>query len=147
MATGRMILPQTDLVLPGSLPLFFTRTFESAYRSGRWFGPTWASTVDQRLELDEEGVILVREDGSLLAYPHPEPGIPVLPTHGQRWPMTLDSDGGYTVTDPESGHVRHFSEGGLLTQLDDRNGAWITFSYDAAGTPSPSPTAAAPNCA
>ncbi|MGW3060519.1 putative T7SS-secreted protein [Streptomyces goshikiensis] len=135
MATGRMILPQTDLVLPGSLPLLFTRTFESAYRSGRWFGPTWASTVDQRLELDEEGVILVREDGSLLAYPHPEPGIPVLPTHGQRWPMTLDSDGGYTVTDPESGHVRHFSEGGLLTQLDDRNGAWITFSYDAAGTP------------
>ncbi|MBT2479606.1 RHS repeat protein [Streptomyces sp. ISL-94] len=131
IATGRMILPQTDLVLPGSLPLTFGRTFESSYRSGRWFGPTWASTVDQRLEFDAEGVVLVREDGSLLGYPHPqEPGIPVLPSLGQRWPLTRDPDGGYTVTDPESGRVRHFSEDGRLTQLDDRNGAWIAFTYD-----------------
>ncbi|GLX41609.1 hypothetical protein Sros01_76820 [Streptomyces roseochromogenus] len=135
VATGRMILPQTDLVLPGSLPLVFTRTFESSYRTGRWFGPAWASTVDQRLEADEEGLVLVREDGSLLAYPHPEPGVPVLPAHGQRWPLVLDADGGYTVTDPESRHVRHFSDDGLLTQLDGRGGAWITFSYDASGAP------------
>ncbi|MGJ0154588.1 putative T7SS-secreted protein [Streptomyces sp. CH8.1] len=135
VATGRMVLPQTDLVLPGSLPLVFSRTFESSYRAGRWFGPSWASTADQRLEIDEEGVILVREDGSLLLYPHPEPGVPVLPGHGQRWPLVLDADGGYTVTDPESGHVRHFTADGLLTQLDDRNGAWIAFEYDDAGTP------------
>ncbi|WP_079405221.1 putative T7SS-secreted protein [Streptomyces sp. 3211] len=135
VATGRMVLPQTDLVLPGSLPLVFTRTFESSFRAGRWFGPSWASTVDQRLEIDEEGLILVREDGSLLAYPHPEPGATALPGHGQRWPLTLDTDGGYTVTDPESGLVRHFTDEGLLTQLDDRNGAWIAFTYDKWGTP------------
>ncbi|MFD7556413.1 putative T7SS-secreted protein [Streptomyces sp. NPDC059835] len=137
IATGRMILPQTDLVLPGSLPLIFGRTFESSYRQGRWFGPTWASTVDQRLEFDAQGVVLVREDGSLLGYPHPdEPGMPVLPDLGQRWPLTHDPDGGYTVTDPESGRVRHFSEDGRITQLDDRNGAWIAFTYDeASGAP------------
>ncbi|WP_373299514.1 DUF6531 domain-containing protein [Streptomyces poonensis] len=39
MATGRMVLPQTDVTLPGSFPLEFTRTFESAYRNGGWFGP------------------------------------------------------------------------------------------------------------
>ncbi|MFD7029780.1 putative T7SS-secreted protein [Streptomyces sp. NPDC059917] len=131
VATGRMVLPQTDLVLPGSLPLIFSRTFESSYRSGRWFGPTWASTVDQRLEIDAEGVVLVRADGSLLAYPHPAPGLPVLPSLGQPWPLTRDPDGGYTVTDPESGQVRHFSPEGLLTQLDDRSGAWISYAYDA----------------
>ncbi|MET3986658.1 putative T7SS-secreted protein [Streptomyces sp. PvR034] len=130
VATGRMVLPQTDLVLPGSLPLIFSRTFESSYRSGRWFGPTWASTVDQRLEIDAEGVILVRADGSLLAYPHPAPGLPILPSLGQPWPLTRDPDGGYTVTDPESGQVRHFSPEGLLTQLDDRSGAWISYAYD-----------------
>ncbi|MFE3559711.1 putative T7SS-secreted protein [Streptomyces sp. NPDC059193] len=136
VATGRMVLPQTDLVLPGSLPLVFARTFESSYRAGRWFGPTWASTVDQRIDVDDEGVILVREDGSLLAYPHPTgPGVPVFPAHGQRWTLTLDRDGGYTVTDPESGHVRHFTAEGQLTQLDDRNGAWITFAYDESGAP------------
>ncbi|WP_329314473.1 MULTISPECIES: putative T7SS-secreted protein [unclassified Streptomyces] len=135
MATGRMILPQTDLVLPGSLPLVFNRTFESSYRSGRWFGPTWASTVDQRLEIDEEGIVFVREDGSLLAYPTPEPGTAVLPSHGHRWPLVLDADGAYTVTDPDSGHVRHFAEDGALLQVDDRGGAWIAFSYDESGAP------------
>ncbi|MER6393168.1 putative T7SS-secreted protein [Streptomyces sp. NPDC001523] len=131
VATGRMVLPQTDLVLPGSFPLVFGRTFESSYRSGRWFGPAWASTVDQRLEVDAEGVILVQPDGSLLEYPHPEPaGAPVLPTLGRRLPMTRDADGWYTVTDPETGQVRHFSDDGLLSQIDDRNGAWIAFTYE-----------------
>ncbi|MFJ4778707.1 polymorphic toxin type 28 domain-containing protein [Streptomyces sp. NPDC088762] len=60
---------------------------------------------------------------------------PVLPHHGRRWPLTLDADGGYTVTDPESGHVRHFTDEGVLSQLDDRNGAWIAFTYDESGAP------------
>ena len=61
------------------------------YRAGGWFGPTWSSTVDQRLEIDSEGVVFACDEGSLLAYPHPAPGVPVLPTHGRRWP--LDRDG------------------------------------------------------
>ncbi|MEU2428189.1 putative T7SS-secreted protein [Streptomyces sp. NPDC007861] len=139
VATGRMILEQSDLVLPGALPLVFTRTFESSYRSGRWFGPAWASTIDQRLEIDAEGVIFVREDGSLLAYPHPAPGVPVQPEHGNRWPLDRQPDG-YTVTDPETGRVWHFTvrEDGaaaLLAQIDDRNGAWISFTYAPDGTP------------
>ncbi|MBT2545249.1 RHS repeat protein [Streptomyces sp. ISL-44] len=135
VATGRMTLPQTDLVLPGSLPLVFSRTFESSYRLGRWFGPTWACTVDQRLEFDDEGVVLVSEDGSLLGYPHPSPDAPVFPHLGRRWPLEQQGDGGYTVTDPHTGQVRHFTEHGLLLQIDDRNGAWITFTYDEAEAP------------
>ncbi|MFJ1745714.1 putative T7SS-secreted protein [Streptomyces sp. NPDC088116] len=138
VATGRMVLPQTDITLPGSLPLVFRRVFESSYRAGRWFGPTWASTVDQRLEIDSEGIVLVREDGSLLAYPHPAPGVPVLPFHGQRRPLDRTDDG-YTVTDPETGRVQHFADRGedlaLLVQIDDRNGRWIAFEYDETGAP------------
>ncbi|RST11818.1 type IV secretion protein Rhs [Streptomyces sp. WAC05374] len=138
MATGRMVLPQTDIVLPGSLPLVFTRTFESSYRAGRWFGPTWASTVDQRLEIDAEGVVFVCEDGGLLAYPHPAPGVPVMPTHGRRWPLNRDGDA-YTVTDPGTGRVWHFTEQAtdlaLLTRIDDRNGRSITYEYDETGAP------------
>ncbi|MET9801630.1 putative T7SS-secreted protein [Streptomyces sp. NPDC006368] len=135
VATGRMVLPQTDLVLPGSLPLVFTRTFESSFRAGRWFGPSWASTLDQRLEVDAQGVVLVGEDGSLLAYPHPAPGLAVLPTHGRRWPLARTPEGGFTVTDPESGRVWHFTAEGVLAQLDDRNGAWIAYDHDADGAP------------
>ncbi|MFF9981669.1 putative T7SS-secreted protein [Streptomyces erythrochromogenes] len=135
VATGRMTLPQTDLVLPGSLPLLFSRTYESSYRLGRWFGPSWACTVDQRLEFDDEGVILVSEDGSLLGYPHPSSDAPVFPHLGRRWPLEQQDDGGYTVTDPHTGQVRHFTEHGLLLQIDDRNGTWITFTYDEADVP------------
>ncbi|MFF3173574.1 putative T7SS-secreted protein [Streptomyces sp. NPDC057900] len=139
VATGRMLLPQTDVVLPGSLPLTFERVFDSSYRAGNWFGSGWSSTVDQRLEIDAEGVVFSGEDGSLLAYPHPAPGVPVMPTHGRRWPLDRVDDG-YTVTDPETGQVRFFAdhpngELALLAQVDDRNGRWIAFEYDEGGAP------------
>ncbi|MET9768630.1 putative T7SS-secreted protein [Streptomyces sp. NPDC006415] len=141
MATGAMYLPQTDVVLPGTLPLVFRRRVASDYRSGRWFGPSWSSTADQRLEIDSEGVIFISEDGLLLSYPHPAPGVPVLPSHGPRWPLDREISGDYTISDPESGRVRHFTtldDGteALLSQLDDRNGNWIAFEYDASGAPS-----------
>ncbi|WP_225818097.1 DUF6531 domain-containing protein, partial [Streptomyces echinatus] len=40
VATGRMVLPATDISLPGTLPLLVKRQFESSYRLGGWFGPT-----------------------------------------------------------------------------------------------------------
>ncbi|MFG2127918.1 putative T7SS-secreted protein [Streptomyces sp. NPDC048751] len=138
LATGRMYLPQTDVTLPGALPLQLTRRVESGYHLGRWFGPSWSSTLDQRLEIDAEGVVLVTEDGLLLAYPHPAPGLPTLPSHGPRWPLDRE-DGGYTVTDPHTHRIWHFADRGddlaVLEQIDDRNGNWITFEYDAEGTP------------
>ncbi|MFF9072395.1 putative T7SS-secreted protein [Streptomyces sp. NPDC014872] len=139
IATGRMLLPQTDIVLPGSLPLTFERVFDSSYRAGRWFGSGWSSTVDQRLEIDAEGVVFSCDEGSLLAYPHPAPGVPVMPTHGRRWPLDRVDDG-YTITDPETGRVRHFvdhhtGELAFLDRIDDRNGRWITFEYDETGAP------------
>ncbi|EFH28828.1 RHS/YD repeat-containing protein [Streptomyces sviceus ATCC 29083] len=133
MATGRMSLPQTDVSLPARLPLMFSRQFESSYRAGRWFGPKWTSTADQRLEIDAEGVIFVREDGSLLAYPHPAPGVPTLPLAGEGHPMTVDEYGDYTVTDPADGRVWDFAGPGgdgngiaLLSQIIDRSGQWLT---------------------
>lgn len=142
VATGRMFLPQTDVELPGVLPLVFSRRVDSGYRAGRWFGPTWASTADQRLEFDEQGVVFFTEDGLLLAYPHPVPGgAAVLPAEGPRWPLARTADGvAYTVTDPEAGLVRTFAPYrdealALVREIADRNGNRITFTYDASGTP------------
>ncbi|WP_460106812.1 putative T7SS-secreted protein [Streptomyces sp. YKOK-J1] len=138
LATGKMYLPQTDVTLPGVLPLVLERRVESGYHLGRWFGPSWSSTLDQRLEIDAEGVVFVTEDGLLLAYPHPAPGLPTLPSHGPRRPLDR-VEGGYTVTDPRTRRTWHFADRGedlaVLEQIDDRNGNWITFEYDAEGTP------------
>ncbi|MFI7318504.1 DUF6531 domain-containing protein [Streptomyces venezuelae] len=142
VATGQMFLDETDVSLPGTLPLLFTRRVASGYRSGGWFGPTWTSTIDQRLEIDEDGVVFVTEDGMLLAYPHPEgPDAPVLPEAGPHWPLERLDDGGYRITDPVTGHHRLFApptagDGvALLTRISDRNHNTIDLEHDGEGTP------------
>ncbi|WP_435858338.1 putative T7SS-secreted protein [Streptomyces sparsogenes] len=145
LATGKMYLPQTDVSLPGLLPLVFRRRAESGYRAGRWFGPSWSSTADQRLEILDRGVVLVGADGLLLSYPHPAPGVPTLPERGPRWPLERTPGGDYTVTDPDTGHVRRYTgpagsrPGGdgeaPLAEVRDRNGHRLTFEYDDHGTP------------
>ncbi|MFE1315733.1 putative T7SS-secreted protein [Streptomyces sp. NPDC058755] len=138
LATGTMYLSQTDLTLPGALPFAFKRRVESGHTCGRWFGPSWTSTVDQRLDITSAGVAFLHEDGIRLFYPHPAPGLPVMPQHGPRWPLSREADG-YTVTDPQTRQVWHFAdrneELAELVQIDDSNGNWITFEYDDAGVP------------
>ncbi|MDX3538621.1 DUF6531 domain-containing protein [Streptomyces sp. MB09-01] len=145
LATGRMYLPQTDVVLPGTFPFAFTRRAESGYRAGRWFGPTWSSTIDQHLEIDAKGVVLVSEDGLLVGYPHPAPGVPVLPVSasGPRHPLARTPDGDWTLTDPLTGAVRRFvppadgAENGIapIAQVEDPSGNHVVFEYDEHGTP------------
>ncbi|MFI1399795.1 putative T7SS-secreted protein [Streptomyces sp. NPDC020681] len=146
LASGRMFLPQTDVTLPGALPLEFTRRVESGYTAGRFFGPSWSSTVDERLEIDANGVIHVTADGLLLTYPHPVPELPTLPESGTaRRSLVRDESGDYRLTDPDTGLVRHFSappgaepgEDGdaWLVQVSDRNGHTITVDRANDGTP------------
>nr|WP_257134869.1 DUF6531 domain-containing protein [Streptomyces sp. wa1063] len=119
VATGEMTLPQTDLALPGVLPLVLRRTHLSGYRYGQWFGRSWASTLDERIELDPlgGGAVWSREDGSLLVYPR----LPlaendgVLPVEGPRLPLRhggrSNRETTYLVTDPRSGLTRSFRGG------------------------------------
>jgi RHS repeat-associated protein len=149
VATGDMVLSQTDIALPGTLPLVLERTHLSSYRIGRFYGPTWASTLDQRLELDDAGVVFVAEDGSVLLYPVPQPGVPALPAHGPRRTLEWDGRPGdpLRITDPETGRTHHFAAvpgtpkaaGGPmvlpLVEVTDRNGNAYTVTYDEAGLP------------
>ncbi|MGW7076814.1 RHS repeat-associated core domain-containing protein [Streptomyces sp. NPDC054866] len=140
LATGKMFLPKTDILLPGLLPLGFNRRAESGYRAGWWFGPSWSSTLDQHLEVDEQGVIFVAEDGQLLSYPHPAAtGEPVTPEAGAPWPLRGLEGGGYEVLNPLTGLIRRFAPpvGGtaVISRFYDRNGHAVDFEYDEHGTP------------
>ncbi|SCK35765.1 putative T7SS-secreted protein [Streptomyces sp. WMMB 322] len=140
MATGRMVLPQTDVSLPGTFPLDFSRTFESAYRNGGWFGPAWASTIDERLEADAEGVVHVAADGSVRAYPHPAPDLSVTPVKGVPWTLERHPDGSYVLHDPVERITRTFEApagvepGGdgiaRLASVSDAQGNWISVEWD-----------------
>ncbi|MYT73843.1 MULTISPECIES: DUF6531 domain-containing protein [unclassified Streptomyces] len=151
VASGEMVLPQTDLDLPGVLPLTVSRTHLSSYRYGQFFGPSWASVLDERLEADEQGrVSWAREDGSVLTYP----ALPAAATDGQVWPeegprLPLARGGTgrageavYRVEDPRTGVVRTFADlpgddSGLfwLTGWHDRNDNRVTVERRQDGAP------------
>ncbi|QKW08594.1 DUF3990 domain-containing protein [Streptomyces sp. NA04227] len=145
VATGDMALTQKDAELPGVLPLILERTHISSYRYGGWFGPSWASTIDQRLQIDEEGVVYVAADGSRLCFPLPDSdsGEAVRPeTPGSRLTLRFAPgfDGALHVNDPDSGLTYAFhspvpaAEGTAidlpLQYIHDRNGNRVTIEYD-----------------
>ncbi|MFI0817157.1 DUF6531 domain-containing protein [Streptomyces sp. NPDC021098] len=142
-ATGEMFTSATDVELPGALPLVLERHYVSGHPCGGWFGPTWAGTLDQRLELDDKGVVYIADDGMVLTYPVPEPDVPTLPTSGPRWPLSWDGkpDSTMTISAPERNRTLHFTPlptGGselALSAITDRAGNRITFAYDAKGAP------------
>ncbi|MFH9209394.1 DUF6531 domain-containing protein [Streptomyces globisporus] len=151
VATGEMTLPQTDLALPGVLPLVLRRTHLSGYRYGQWFGRSWASTLDERIELDPlgGGAVWSREDGSLLVYPRlplAEDDDGVLPVEGPRLPLRhggqSNGETTYLVTDPRSGLTRSFRGGPYnaspaywLREIEDRNLNRIDFARLGDGSP------------
>ncbi|NLU71303.1 type IV secretion protein Rhs [Streptomyces sp. HNM0575] len=149
MATGEVFQHQTDLALPGVLPLVLERTHISGYRNGRFYGPSWASTLDERLETAEDGKELWwhRVDGSSLRYGHvPDMiGEQVHPYEGHRIPLTcVQGSSGWdlAVTDPRTGLTRRFLPPGdgtqgvwWLTEVEDRNGNGISVDREADGTP------------
>ncbi|MGW4528046.1 RHS repeat-associated core domain-containing protein [Amycolatopsis sp. NPDC004378] len=135
-ATGDMFDTQTDVHIEAALPLTLSRSHVSSYRAGRSFGSTWASTVDQRLEFDAEGVVFAAEDGTLLVYPDPPAGGgEVLPAAGPRWPLSRTADG-YQVRQPLAGQSLRFGRAvagrspisAVLAGAEDR----IDFDYDSA---------------
>ncbi|WP_442811919.1 DUF6531 domain-containing protein [Streptomyces sp. NBC_01803] len=140
MATGELIMPATDLQLPGVLPLILERHHISTYRHGRSFGRSWASTLDQRLDLDEAGVRFYTADGMVLEYPVPsrDADAPVMPVEGPRWGLAWDGEprSPLTVHQREEGRTLHFAPVAgrratelPLTAVTDRNGNRIDFLY------------------
>jgi RHS repeat-associated protein len=140
VASGEMVLTQADVQMSGVLPLVLSRTHLSSYRVGRSFGSAWASTVDQRLEVDEAGIVYVADDGMLLTYPPASPGgSAVLPVEGPRRPLLTTAGGGYRLADPHSRQTLTFAspdEDGVaaLASISDPNGNHITFEYEADGS-------------
>ena len=152
VATGDVLLVQRDVSRPGALPLVMGRVYRSSWRAGRWFGPSWASALDQRLQVTPKRAACVFADGRVLYWlctadadgPRPVTGLPVT---GPRWRLERAAGGGFTVTDPAAGLVWRFERrpgfhqgpdgaGELpLVAVTDRAGHRIGYEYTPSGQP------------
>jgi RHS repeat-associated protein len=145
VVSGAMIAYQTDLALPGTLPLIMHRAYSSDYMVGHLFGPGWSSTVDQRLSINAAGIHFTGDDAQLLSYPVPEAGQVALPSEGARWPLEWDRDNDeIRISDPWAGYTWHFADVHLradegeiraLSAMSDRNGNRIEYVRDERGVP------------
>ncbi|TDC76162.1 DUF6531 domain-containing protein [Streptomyces hainanensis] len=144
MATGELVMSAVDIDLPGVLPLVLERHHRTSVRTGLLFGPSWASTLDQRLLLEPDGVVFAAADGMTLHYPVPPPDDDVLPVEGPHWPLSWDGQAGgeMALWRDDLALTLHFrpvpgrpATALPLTAISDRNGNTITVAYDAAGLP------------
>lgn len=140
--TGDVVYTETDVELLGALPLVLDRTHLSSYRAGGWFGPSWASTLDQRIEIADDGVWFASADGMLLLYPSAAEAEEALPEEGPRWPLNGSRHDGYVITNHQSGHTMHFARTDSsapstmpLTAITDRAGHRIDVGRDTSGAP------------
>ncbi|MGC7100327.1 RHS repeat-associated core domain-containing protein [Amycolatopsis lurida] len=139
LATGQMFMSQFDVELPGVLPLAFQRTYFSSARVGRWFGRSWISTVDQRIEIEDDAVYFAAADGARLRYPLPTPGgAELAPVSGPGWRLSATTADEYLLRQPELGRELRFAGTGKVRPIEsisDRNGNRIEFDYDESGAP------------
>nr|WP_240490737.1 DUF6531 domain-containing protein [Amycolatopsis vancoresmycina] len=129
------MLAQIDLTLPGDAgDLVLSRTHLSAYRAGRWFGRSWASTLDQRLEVGRAQVRFFAEDGMVLGYPLPDGDEPVLPIEGPRHPLRRTA-AGYRLS-AGARDLEFAGEGRVLPLTAiEQNGSRTTIDHTESGVP------------
>ena len=102
MATGAMIDFTTDIHIDGILPMVVARNTDSNMDTSRIFGPGWNTTLDCRIEILPDQVLMMTPDGALLEFPPaPVDGSEVGDT-GSPWRLCF-VDGAY--------RVRNISEG------------------------------------
>ncbi len=115
MATGAMIDSATDIHIDGMLPMIVARNTDSNMDTSRIFGPGWNTTLDCRIEILPDQVLMMTPDGALLEFPPaPVDGTEVGDT-GRPWRLCF-VDGAYRVRNIQEGVTYVFGVAGSEAQ-------------------------------
>ena len=115
MATGAMIDSATDVRIGGMLPMVVARNTDSGMDTSRVFGPGWNTTLDCRIEILPEQVLMMTPDGALLEFPPaPVDGTEVGDV-GRPWRLCF-VDGAYRVRNISEGVTYVFGVAGSEAQ-------------------------------
>ena len=102
MATGAMIDSATDVRISGMLPMVVARNTDSGMDTSRVFGPGWNTTLDCRIEILPDQILMMTPDGALLEFPPAPVDGSEVGDKGSPWRLCF-VDGAY--------RVRNISEG------------------------------------
>ena len=115
MATGAMIDSATDIHIDGMLPMVVARNTDSGMDTSRVFGPGWNTTLDCRIEILPEQVLMMTPDGALLEFPPAPVDGTEVGDKGSPWRLCF-VDGAYRVRNIQEGVTYVFGVAGSETQ-------------------------------
>jgi RHS repeat-associated protein len=133
--SGAYRLAETDVLIPGTVPLMISRTYHSNDLHPGMFGRGWIFSYGYRLvevsDGDEIAVILRRPNGQRDRFVQNTDGSYLTPTSVYET-LSKQPDGTFVLTTKE-GTTYHFDDVGALERIADRRGNVLSMAYDAAG--------------
>ena len=115
MATGAMIDSATDVRIGGMLPMVVARNTDSGMDTSRVFGPGWNTTLDCRIEILPDQVLMMTPDGALLEFPPAPVDGTEVGDKGSPWRLCF-VDGAYRVRNIQEGVTYVFGVAGSEAQ-------------------------------
>ena len=115
MATGAMIDFTTDIHIDGMLPMVVARNTDSGMDTSRVFGPGWNTTLDCRIEILPDQVLMMTPDGALLEFPPAPVDGTEVGDAGRPWRLCF-VDGAYRVRNIQKGVTYVFGVAGSEAQ-------------------------------
>ena len=115
MATGAMIDSATDIHIDGMLPMVVARNTDSGMDTSRVFGPGWNTTLDCRIEILPDQVLMMTPDGALLEFPPAPVDGSEVGDAGRPWRLCF-VDGAYRVRNISQGITYVFGVAGSEAQ-------------------------------
>ena len=114
MATGAMIDSATDIHIDGMLPMVVARNTDSNMDTSRIFGPGWNTTLDCRIEILPDQILMMTPDGALLEFPPAPVDGTEVGDAGRPWRLCF-VDGAYRVRNIQEGVTYVFGIAGSET--------------------------------
>ena len=115
MATGAMIDSATDVRISGMLPMVVARNTDSGMDTSRVFGPGWNTTLDCRIEILPDQILMMTPDGALLEFPPAPVDGTEVGDKGSPWRLCF-VDGAYRVRNISQGITYVFGIAGSEAQ-------------------------------
>lgn len=128
MGMGNNVGISPDIVIGGSFPLFFTRTYNSRDEYLTELGPGFSHTFSERLRDLGKAVLVRLEDGHIERYDRTASGMYVA---GEGIYNTLEKlgDGSFVLTNPDQNKL-YFSKEGRPVRFTTSKGVEMRISYD-----------------